>query len=152
MFCRLQAASENSPGVYETGCSQRGARFSNEANLEQSWPQFAGDKKALSVCIVGDSVQHRARFETIDWTQQALKIDPSDYLSTLRRDACDSIGLPDVGENFSLYELKFVQLRDGSIPIMDCDATFFSKRIAIQNADYGRSVAQEELITLVVPG
>ena len=120
--------------------------------MEQGWPQFAGDKKSLSVRIVGDSVQHGARLETIDWTQQAGKIDPSDYFSTLRRDACDSIGLPHVGENFSLHELKFVQLRDGSIPVMDCDETFFSKRIAIQNADLGGSVTQEELITLPIDG
>ena len=30
----------------------------HQANLEQQWPVFAGDKQAVALRIVGDAVQH----------------------------------------------------------------------------------------------
>ena len=77
----------------------------NESDIEDARPQFASDKQPLSIRIVGDSVQHGARFEVIDRAQKALQINPADHLTALRRDPGDSISLPHVGENLSIYEL-----------------------------------------------
>ena len=109
--------------------------FRNEADLEDTRPQFAGDKQTLSIRIVGNSVQHRARFHVINRAQKAFEINPANNPTTLRRDPGDSISLPHVGENLALHELEFVQLFDGSIAILDCEMPLFLKRAGVQNAD-----------------
>src|SRR5260370_38946607 len=79
--------------------------FRNQPDLEDAWPQFAGNKQALVVWIVSDSVQHCPRFQAIDRTQKTFEINPPHHPAALRGDPGNSIRLPHIGENLSLDEL-----------------------------------------------
>src|SRR5579863_10237751 len=51
--------------------------FRDDLNLEYAGPQFAGDEQALAVRIIGDSVEHCARFTAIDRAQESAEIHPT---------------------------------------------------------------------------
>src|SRR5271156_1446595 len=133
--------------VRENPCSALFEWFREQPDFEDAGPQFARDKQPFAIRIVRDSVEHGARFEAIDRTQQALEINPANHFAGLRRDSRNPIRLPHVGENLSFDELQFVQLIDGSVPIADFETPLLRKRACVQHANFGGSVAHEELVS-----
>lgn len=56
-------------------------------------------------CVKGDAVEHRFVVEFLAGREKAGAIDPTQDLSIGRRDACDSIGVPDIGIDFAVNKL-----------------------------------------------
>ena len=69
----------------------------DDLDFEYGRPQFASDKQALFLRVVGDAVQNRFRPKAIHRTENAGEVNPPHYLASLRRDASDPISVPEIG-------------------------------------------------------
>ena len=86
--------------------------FGEQADFEDTGPEFSGDEQALVYWIVGDAVEHGFGIETIDRAENAGEIDPSNDFSGLRRNTGDAIAVPNIGEELTFDEFQFIQLVD----------------------------------------
>src|SRR5579863_7608442 len=117
-------------------------------NLKNPGPQFSRHKQSPAFPVIRDAVQNCFRLALIERTQQSRKVDPPQNLSRPRRDPRNPIAMPDVGENFSLNKLQFIEFIDRLSLVAYFDPPLLTERIRIQNANFRATVTHEKVVAI----
>src|ERR1043165_7409825 len=115
-----------------------------EFYLEKSRPEFSGDEESIACLIVSDAVQHGLFVVNVAGRQQAIQINPARNAAVLRIDRHYSVVVPDVGVDFAVDVLEFVQLFDWQIAVEYCDGLCDLKAVRVEKSDAVRAVADDE--------
>jgi hypothetical protein len=84
----------------------------NEFDFEYGWPLFPGDEEAVMLCVVGDPVQDCLAVQLEHRGKDAGKVNPANDTSVLRRNAHDTVAVPNVCVYLALDKLKLIELLD----------------------------------------
>src|SRR5689334_3875339 len=113
----------------------RAFRARLEFNFKKSRPKFSGDEEPIACLIVSDAVQHGLFVRHVAGRQQTGQVNPARNTAGLRVDRHYPVVVPDVGVDFAVDVLEFVQLFDWQIAIDYCDGFSDAKAVWIEKSD-----------------
>jgi hypothetical protein len=99
--------------------------------------------------VVRDPVQDSLRARTFAGRQEVAKVQRSERLPRIGRDAHDAIGMLDAGIDFSVDVLELIQVIDRPAIFGDFDVEHLMKRAEIEKAKRRSSITENEVLSIL---
>src|SRR6056297_1161311 len=133
------------PGIITGAGAARG--YCSDA--VQEGPVLAGYPDCVVVAVVGDAIENiRIRSPCAGW-QKPRKVEAALHRARLRIDDDDVVGLPDIGPDTTVYPLEFIEPCLRSAVSGHGHGFFDVEGLRIEKSQRSRSIAVNELITVV---
>ena len=124
--------------------------WTSDLDFEQFWPKLSPNKKPISGRVISNAVKNGARAFKFALVDDSAQVDPPEDLSGARRDANDSLSLPDIGVDLTVDVFQFVQIVDRPAGLIgNMDASCLAKRFRIEKAEIRSSLAHNQVCAIM---